>query len=436
LMLLLLLVVVWFGLAETKSLPEPTAVQRKALATLSTGTVRATGKHNGFRGLWLVAYNIPDADVYKVMNSDVAHYGLTAPRSFSGKQPSTAEGHYPRQDLAADAPGLCQSQEDDCLARTRTRLDAARKLVADHALLLDHMRELGDADHFHDLFRPGAGNVAESIPALTGLQLTDAALHFVDGGRDEALSRVCLVAATSRTAVTHGDSTRLDAAESIAYQRAAYLFAEMLAEMPAKAPLPDACTTAFAPVADADLDLCDAMKLESRDGDFTAEAMFRHANQNHSSFKGFLQEVFYNQWASEALHAVNLASYCYYADADIKQEWARMKSADFIALDGWEGALLNPAGEAIEVDSTVDYSGLASRVENLQRVNELVRTALDLRSKAAAAAGTSIDQLAAGALPKDMSWNANHRQLRMARSWKRDDQPADFSIPLPATRLQ
>ena len=383
-----------------------------------------------------MAYNIPDADVYKVMGSDIARYGLMAPRSFADKQPSTAEGHYPRQDVAADAPGLCQWKEDDCLAKTRTRLDAARKLVAEHALLLDHMRELGEADHFHDMFRPGVGGFAERIPALTGLQLTDAALHFVDGGRDEALSRVCLVAATSRTAVTHGDSTVLAAAESIAYQHAAYLFAKMLAEMPANAPLPDTCTSAFAPVADADLDLCDAMKLESRDGDFTAQMMFRHANGNQSSFKGFLQEVFYNQWASEALHAVRLAGYCYYADADIKQEMARMKSADFIQLDGWEGALLNPAGEAIEVDSPVDYSQLPGRVGNLQRVNELVRAALDLRSKAAAATGTSIAQLAAGTLPKDVSWDASQHQLHIARSWKHDDQPADFSIPLPATRLQ
>jgi hypothetical protein len=52
-----------------------------------------------------------------------------------------------------------------------------------------------------------------------------------------------------------------------------------------------------------------------------------------------------------------------------------------------------------------------------------------------ATSGKPIEQLATGALPKDVSWDANQHVLRIARSWKREDQPADFSIPLPATRL-
>ncbi|HEV2607012.1 MAG TPA: hypothetical protein VGT79_03420, partial [Xanthomonadaceae bacterium] len=217
------------------------------------------------------------------------------------------------------------------------------------------------------------------------------------------------------------------------------LFADMLAEMPADAPLPDACTSAFAPIAEAHLSLCDTMKREFH----ATEAVMNQigvrgatilAGEHGSRASDLFGSLLFNARASSAQSAVGAATFCS-ADPEIAAEDARMRTSQWWQVGGWQGALFNPVGGVLAAIARPSYNEYAVRMHELQRMDVLVRAAMAMRNNATQAKGGAVTAADVGALPNGVTFDAQHGQLRIKRAFYRADRSADFSIPLPASRL-
>ncbi|HEV2607019.1 MAG TPA: hypothetical protein VGT79_03455, partial [Xanthomonadaceae bacterium] len=232
--------VLWFGLALSHWLPLTTDVQRKALAIMAAPPEMAKGQHNAFATLWLAQYDIPAADMDKVMAADIARFHPASTDEAAAGFVSSAEGHYPKQaPEPVSAQVLCSLKDEDCLAKVRENTGAIRKVLSEHDLVLDHLRSLDSADYYQSIFPDSLNSPIPSFLGNGQLQIADAAVQFVDGDKAEGLTRACSTANNWRRLAIHSDNLIAKMLGVAIFDAAADLFADMLAEMPADAPLPD-----------------------------------------------------------------------------------------------------------------------------------------------------------------------------------------------------
>jgi hypothetical protein len=434
------LFVVWFGLACSHLLPVTTDVQRKALAIMAAPSTTAKGAHNAFPALWLAGYDIPAADMDKVMAADLARYRDTKASDKQVVFVSTAKGHYREQpNLELDSSLSCNLHADDCLAQVRRHADEIRPLLAHNAWVVDRMRALEGSDHYRALFPDTYTSPMPGGLQFGRLQVLDAASRFADGDHAEGLARACSVAGTWRRLATHSDNLIVQMVGVAVFHAAADLFADMLAETPADAALPESCTSAFAPMAESDLSLCDTMKREFR---VTASMMdqvgangaLRLESDKSSPVSDFFGGLLFNVRATNAMRAVDDARYCT-ADPDIQREVARVRSAQWWQVGGWQGALFNPIGSILAGMAAPAYNDYTVRMQDIQRMNQLVRAALALRSEVAATKAGASFTPEARSLPDGVTFDASQRLLHMRRAFHRSDESADFTVPLPGSRV-
>ena len=437
LIVVFLLVLAWMGLAASEWLPRPTDVQRKSLAILDRPPVTAKGQHNAFAAIWLSQYDIPAADLEAVADNELARYRTAAPGSSSLDR-------YARSSLLDGAHRtLCTSSEEDCLAKIRRNADATRKLLGDSAVLLDHAHALARYDHDHDRFPPGTDSPLPEIGGMAMLQLSDAALRFADGDKPEGLLRACAAASTWRRLALHSDSRVVQSVASNYYTGASALVAEMLAELPLDAALPEPCNAAFAPVADQEMTGCDAMKSE-----FHKNAVFLQRadslegtgakNRSGTQWSKTLGRLLINAPAATALSAPGYASFCT-QDADVLQAAARMDTAPLRTSCGVQGTLFDPMGCVLVAvgNPTRIFAAYAARMRDVQTMNTLINAVLMQRKTAAVSSIAGMPDATGGTgLPPGVTMDAQNHLLHIKRAFTRSGERDDFAIPMPASRLQ
>lgn len=249
-------------------LTTPTAEQRQALALLESQVV--AGESNAFADLWLLPYEIPEADKAAVLDEDIARFrahldsrpgppsdDAVAFRSVAGERYAGPSTH------VLNLPPLCESSGSECLARVRESRQAyAERLSGEQALLRRHLA-LHRHDHHRSLFEH---HHLAPLPALRGLSLplTQAALDFVEGRTEPALTAICESTRAWRRITANSDLLILPMTGAAILQGNSSTFAQMLAELPRDHDLPAACHVAFQAPETSELSICKPMAGELR----------------------------------------------------------------------------------------------------------------------------------------------------------------------------
>ena len=252
------------AIAHASSLPEPDPDVSLLLQA------QASGRSNAFDDLWLLRFDIPEADRPGITDADVERInarlesatgnvgGALAPSDLD----SSAAGRYPTSmALPADAPPLCDLDGDDCLARVRAAADDYAHLLQREAALLSRQRALIRHDHFRNRFVAHPQTPVPSLSRLS-LPLTQAALDFVEGRTGPALAALCNQALAWRRIGANSDSLVVTMVATSLVQGNASVYAQMLLELPPGHAGPAECATAFAPPSAKELSLCTAMSGE------------------------------------------------------------------------------------------------------------------------------------------------------------------------------
>jgi hypothetical protein len=219
----------------------PSAAEQQALRALQPA--KAPAGRNGFAQLWLLPYPVPAAQQQAVLAADLASVP-PASDAFA----STAQTRWPRE-TRLEMPGLqrCAWKDRDCLARVRGDQAGYAALVASNAAVSARVEALGSADYVRQVFAPGPSMPMPAYQLLSAPQ-TARALAFVRGHHEEALRGVCRDARIARTLWKQPDSL-IGGMISLAMLRGtAGLLADMLAELPDDASVPEDCAEAFAPL--------------------------------------------------------------------------------------------------------------------------------------------------------------------------------------------
>lgn len=261
-----LVVVVMAAFAWGRLRP-PTAEQSKALAALQVDSKPPQGR-NAYPWLWFVDFDVP-ADQLDAAYAKDHQRVLAWEASFKPGTGNADAIPNPSADFPAlpkltktDRDLLCTWREADCLDKVRTHHDAVNEVLERHRQRLVRDEALSGFDHvWADMpLSPFA-----SIPAFAaskGLWQTAIAATFLDGHPAQAMDAACMQVATMRRLHAHSNtliSTMIFAAR---LRGAVQLFAQLLAVFPVDEPLPESCTAAFVPVADADVDLCPSIRSE------------------------------------------------------------------------------------------------------------------------------------------------------------------------------
>lgn len=309
--LLLLIVCVAGSVWGLSRLAGPTDAQKAARALMEDPPM--TGR-NAFGALWLLPYEIPEAQREAVLAEDLRRFraaGTPGPDA-AIMAVSSAEGRFPQTGLSADDAALFCGGSGGCLGKVAADRDRYAALVARHAGLIDRAEALSGYDH---IAHPTSETLIDVIlpPYQHGkLPATRYALLFVDGRRDEAFDGTCRAIATWRRLGARSDNL-IARMIGIAYAADVHgtLFAEMLAEVPRDHPLPASCTQAFAPISDDELSMCRAMRGEFRFLQAALrEARRRGLDGDEGPLARIFQTLYFDVETTEADRAEDLAWHC------------------------------------------------------------------------------------------------------------------------------
>lgn len=179
------------------------------------------------------------------------------------------EGAVPEMpQLSSDEPSvattntvLCSGASPSCLSRVREQPEAVAAALLPYATVLQQMDELATHGHY---LSPLPSGVATAVPPLRPLfvPLSAHALAHVQGDSQRALAGMCRDAGIGRMLMNHGDNLLTGMVGSSLLNTNATLFAEVLAELPADAPLPANCAAALAPLSPQETSFCASMQGE------------------------------------------------------------------------------------------------------------------------------------------------------------------------------
>jgi len=260
---LLVAVLVLAALWTWSRLRGPTPAQRAALELLEAPT--AFEGRNAFDAIWVLPYDVPDADIAAVVDLDMrALVEATAGAHDAPLAFSTGAARYPdlRPISSAEGVGPCGIREADCLGKVERAPDEHAALVRANARLIERIERLSEFDHYAARW---PADLRIPFPEFTLLKwpLTAHAVEFVQGDRMQAVEATCRDLATWRRLGTHSDILIVRML-GIALATDGYgaLLAGMLAALPRDTALPDSCEAALAAPVAADASICPAMRGE------------------------------------------------------------------------------------------------------------------------------------------------------------------------------
>ena len=284
--LLLLLVALW---AVSRALG-PTDAQEAALARMREPMPPL--ERNAFPALWLMPYDMPSAERAPAFAEDLKRFRAMPSASLADSDIQTtaathvsvAAARFPSPAMGTeDSAQFCHGHER-CLAKVAADPAVYAALVERHARLLDRVESLSRYDGLRHSF--GLRFDMPFPPYQYGnLPRTRHALLFVQGRREEAFEGVCRSIATWRRIGANSDNL-VSRMVGSAYAGETYpaLFLEMLVQTPRDVVLPAACTEAFAPLTDAEVSLCLAMRGEFVYQESAAEQIGKSGYKSDESF--------------------------------------------------------------------------------------------------------------------------------------------------------
>ena len=212
---------------------------------------------NAFDALWLLEYPVPGDERAAIVEADAMREQAwldaldTGEADLSDAQRRTgASARYPRQAPdEREREAFCGSDPaEPCLRQVREHAAHVDAVLARYAPLLDRIEALEGYGHLRNRF---PDHMSLTLPPyqLILLARTRDARRFALGETGQAMDGLCRRATALRRLAADSDQVifHLIALRS-ATDYDARLFAEMLAELPAGAPIPPACDVAFAPM--------------------------------------------------------------------------------------------------------------------------------------------------------------------------------------------
>lgn len=319
----LLLIAAWLLLAVLGGLPVIPAQQRDALARLRSEPAPLPGRNATIYG-WLVDRDIPDDEWPRWL-------ALSEREAQAGLEQRPPGAPFPRDF------GACTGWGQGCLARVRAQPDAARALRDALAARLRRIewvqRETGH------VAAVGRRDMATPFPPLGSLQAPvrlDVSLRFLDGEREAALQRLCRHALWWRTIRRETDLVFASSLGVGVLAGAGDSYAELLQALPAGETPPATCDAAFAPLADAELDLCRPLRGEFLLGEnLLGDSMA--GKPDDSPLRRLARHLVFDAEASAALQA---PAYDYWCGAAQRERAAARAEAQMTPpgrcrVDGW-----------------------------------------------------------------------------------------------------
>jgi hypothetical protein len=368
---LLVLGLAWVVIAWSGVLPMPSSEQRAALTLMRAPSQDAVGERNAFELFWLLPYAIPDAERERVLAEDIA--ALEAMHPTDGATLQLASSAFPRH-VAKDAPKAPCNREPGCLQHVRADPDQARAVLVAHAPLLAQLRRLGDYDHLQTPYRPSFASPLPELGLSGPLQLTEAALAFVDGQPDAAIDGLCRDLAAWRKLKGRSDSLIFEMVSLAWLQGGAQLFADMRAELPRDHPLPTTCAAAFGPPLPAQRQSCDVYRAEfSLTDRVMADTHFIASDPGLGGFSLGGRLLPFNPEATAALMAPTYSRICAALHQPAAQ-WPSSNPADNKAC-GWVGMAFNQLGCRLFAIATPAYSDYGLRERDGEGMLHLLQLA-------------------------------------------------------------
>ncbi|NCT72388.1 MAG: hypothetical protein GXC75_15715 [Xanthomonadaceae bacterium] len=325
---------------------------------------RPTTGRNGFAALWSLKYDIPVADAERLLAAEVSRFEAMPVWTGEDGAPlfDSALDGYPLLAPEGGDKELCGAQEVRCLQHVRARMEAIAPIVSSRAALTARIAALDGYAHFRTTFPPRPDMPFPSYQAL--FQSRNAhAYAFVRGDRLEGLRGVCRDASIARKLVASGDNLIGGVLGAALMTASARLFAEMLAELPADQPLPEACAGAFAADGAMAAGICTTMIGEGKYALGTFRALNAAGQPWHSKLKA---ELFLDQQKTMAKGAHRHAWFCSpQAEALVRADVPLDRRAP--VRGGWDfSCVANAAGCVLENVAAPSLAGYAERFQDTE----------------------------------------------------------------------
>jgi len=292
----------------------PTDAQETALKAIRQ--VSPLDGKNAFGTLWLLPYDIPQAEQERVLAEDLRRLAAVPPdeawkSNASSVFSSSAEKRYPKQLLSPGDTAAWCGGDGGCLQKVRADRERYVALVERHAAVIDRAEGLSA---YAGIRHPRVANVLEFVlpPYQYGkLPATRYAVDFVEGRRYEAFEGTCTAITTWRRLGANSD-TLISRLIGVAFSADIHgrLFAEMLAETPRDFELPPACSRAFSATTAEEFSMCVAMQGEFSYLESAMRRLEAGGSEDLSEFEKAVLPLFFSAETTEAQRAEYLAFYC------------------------------------------------------------------------------------------------------------------------------
>lgn len=258
----------------------PSQAQREALAKMQKDYRPKQGM-NAFPLLWYLEYDVPEADVAKRFDAEVA---WVRERLAADKMPMPyAPQAKALPETAGDRSRLCELRAGGCLAKVTADPEVMRATLATYPVIRGRDKAFDATDYYWDDFPADTRAITAAVPNVAQrVWLSAYALDYADGHRSAALSDTCANLDAWRR-MHRGTNSLIGSMIAIASADGAMrLFADMLAALPAGETVPEACTQALRPIEAADVDRCAEMAGEFAFGESTLRWVGVRADREES----------------------------------------------------------------------------------------------------------------------------------------------------------
>jgi hypothetical protein len=378
------LVIVWLGIVLSGVMPRTNADQKAAQEALRQ-PLPPLGSRNAFASVWLSTWDVPAAERDAVMQADIAAWTKfrSEPHKVGEAFQSSAKDKYPAVPRPSGDATLCQNWSEGCLAKVRANPQVARESAAKYAVFAQKGEELAQFDHLSMLLPMTFDAPIPPLAGYSNVALTNAALKAVDGDAAGALADTCRFAATWRQLRAHTDLLIGDMVGVAYVAAAADLATQIQATAPADLAWPAMCDTAFAPLADSELDQCAEMHSEYRGyDDILGQQEAILGPEEGNSLARWLTAHFMNARRTAGAMAPSYAAFC--TDA-ARQRNAQRKpiaqqevSTPTCATPDW---IFDPVGCAVQAKALPDFSPYYNRILDLDARLKALQTARWLRTQ-------------------------------------------------------
>lgn len=434
----LVLLVATLGLFTVSKLMGPTEEQRAALALLDADDPKPEGR-NAFSALWLIEYDVPEAEREALVRVDAERYRQALLR-LGADEPlpefSTAadRGFERASDLSA-GPSLCGARGVDCLHVVRAQHEGFSRRIEQEKGLLERMRALAAYDHYRNLMPP---DYRMPVPRMQWVSIlrTASALDFIEGRTDKALTDLCEDTYTWRRLGANSDSLIVSMIGVSVVDAHARLFANMLAELPLGHPLPPACGKAFDPQQVAP-DICQALRGEAA---WALRIMDSPGFGARSSTEHLLRLILLDSEATSAIAAPTYAHAC--------TEGVRRALVDDTPIpplptlqSPWRLECASNAMGCLVVNAGAPaYMPYLKRPQDTQAILRTVDKFLHLREQAAASGRTMVQVVRDDDMrPAVSTWRTpmfDESTGEISIPLRGHGDRIEWCIPLPASRLE